>query len=42
LVYLFDKLGVETGISLKLLRVASHMIAKELGRDLPSRVLKVS
>jgi hydroxymethylglutaryl-CoA lyase len=42
LVYLFDKLGVETGVSLKLLRQASHMIAQELGRDLPSRVLKVS
>jgi hydroxymethylglutaryl-CoA lyase len=42
LVYLFDKLGVETGVSLGLLRVASRMIAKELDRDLPSRVLKVS
>jgi len=42
LVYLFDKLGVETGVSLKLLRRASHLIAHELARDLPSRVLKVS
>jgi len=42
LVYLLDKLGIETGVSLKLLRLASHMIAKELERDLPSRVLKVS
>ena len=42
LVYLFDKLGVETGVSLKLLRRASHLIAQELARDLPSRVLKVS
>jgi len=42
LVYLFDKLGVETGVSLKLLRLASHMIGQELARDLPSRVLKVS
>ena len=42
LVYLFDKLDVETGVSLKLLRRASHFIAQELARDLPSRVLKVS
>jgi hydroxymethylglutaryl-CoA lyase len=42
LVYLLDKLGIETGVSLKLLRQASHMIAQELARDLPSRVLKVS
>src|SRR5262245_56368059 len=42
LVYLFDKLGIETGVSLKLLRRASHMIAQELARELPSRVLKVS
>ena len=41
LVYLLDKLGVETGVSLKLLRHASHFIALELARDLPSRVLKV-
>jgi hydroxymethylglutaryl-CoA lyase len=42
LVYLFDKLGVETGVSLNLLRGASHMIGQELSRELPSRVLKVS
>jgi len=42
LVYLFDKLGIETGVSLVLLRRASHMIAQELARELPSRVLKVS
>ena len=42
LVYLFDKLGIETGVSLKLLRSASHMIGQELARELPSRVLKVS
>jgi hydroxymethylglutaryl-CoA lyase len=42
LVYLFDKLGIETGVSLALLRRASHMIAQELARELPSRVLKVS
>jgi hydroxymethylglutaryl-CoA lyase len=42
LVYLFDKLGIESGVSLKLLRQASHFIAHELARDLPSRVLKVS
>ena len=42
LVYLFDKLGIETGVSLKLLRRASYHIAQALGRELPSRVLKVS
>ena len=42
LVYLFDQLGIETGVSLVLLRRASHMIAQELARELPSRVLKVS
>jgi hydroxymethylglutaryl-CoA lyase len=42
LVYLFEKLGIETGVSLKLLRRASHLIAQELARDLPSRVSKVS
>jgi hydroxymethylglutaryl-CoA lyase len=42
IVYLFEKLGIETGVSLKLLRRASHFIAQELARDLPSRVLKVS
>jgi hydroxymethylglutaryl-CoA lyase len=42
LLYLLDKLGIATGVSLKLLRRASHMIAQELARDLPSRVLKVS
>jgi hydroxymethylglutaryl-CoA lyase len=42
LVYLFDKLGIESGVSLNALRRASHMIAQELERELPSRVLKVS
>jgi len=42
LVYLFDHVGVHTGVSLESLRVASRFIAKELGRELPSRVLKVS
>jgi hydroxymethylglutaryl-CoA lyase len=42
LIYLFDKLGIATGVSLQSLRRASHLIAKELERDLPSRVLKVS
>lgn len=42
LVYLFDKLGIESGVSLKMLRAASHFIARQLARDLPSRVLKVS
>lgn len=42
LIYLFDRLQIETGVDLKLLRRASHFIGQELARDLPSRVLKVS
>jgi hydroxymethylglutaryl-CoA lyase len=42
LVYLLDRLGVHSGISLALLRRASHFIAGELGRGLPSRVLQTS
>lgn len=42
LLYLLDKLGIETGVELKKLRLASRFIAQELARDLPSRVLKVS
>jgi hydroxymethylglutaryl-CoA lyase len=42
LLYLLDRLGIETGVSLKAIRRASHFIAKELGRDLPSRVLKTT
>src|SRR2546425_2869329 len=42
LVYLLDRLGIKSGVSLKLLRRASHFIAQELGRDLPSRVLKTA
>jgi hydroxymethylglutaryl-CoA lyase len=41
-VYLLDRLGIETGVSLRLLRRASHFIGQELRRDLPSRVLKTS
>jgi hydroxymethylglutaryl-CoA lyase len=42
LVYLLDRLGIKSGVSLKLLRQASHFMAHELGRDLPSRVLKTA
>ena len=42
LVYLLDRLGIKSGVSLKLLRRASHFIAQQLGRDLPSRVLKTA
>jgi len=42
LLYLLDRLGIETGVSLKLVRRASYFIAKELARDLPSRVLQTS
>ena len=42
LVYLLDRLGIKSGVSLKLLRQASHFMAHELGRELPSRVLKTA
>ena len=42
LLYLLDRLGIETGVDLKLVRQASHFIGQELARELPSRVLKVS
>jgi len=42
LLYLLDRLGIGTGVSLTMIRRASHFIAKELGRDLPSRVLKTT
>ncbi len=42
LVYLLDRLGIASGVSLKLLRLASHFIAGELDRELPSRVLKTN
>jgi hydroxymethylglutaryl-CoA lyase len=40
LVYLLDRLGIETGVSLRALRRASFFVAEALGRGLPSRVLK--
>jgi len=42
LLYLLDRLGIQTGVSLKLLRRASHCIAGELARELPSRVLQTA
>jgi hydroxymethylglutaryl-CoA lyase len=42
LLYLLDRLGIQTGVSLNLIRRASHFIAAELARELPSRVLKTS
>jgi hydroxymethylglutaryl-CoA lyase len=42
LVYLLDRLGIRTGVSLQLLRRASYFIATELARALPSRVLQTS
>jgi hydroxymethylglutaryl-CoA lyase len=42
LVYLLDRLQIQTGLSLGLLRRASRFIAGELGRPLPSRVLQTS
>jgi hydroxymethylglutaryl-CoA lyase len=40
LVYLLDRLGIQSGVSLNALRKASHFIGKELARPLPSRVLQ--
>ena len=42
LLYLFDRLGIETGVSLAGIRRASYFIAAELGRALPSRVLQTA
>src|SRR2546428_8516990 len=42
LVYLLDRLSIKSGVSLDLVRRASYFIARELGRDLPSRVLKTA
>ena len=42
LLYLLDRLGIETGVSLTGIRRASNFISKELGRTLPSRVLQTS
>jgi len=42
LLYLLDRLGIETGVSLGALRRASHFMAAQLERDLPSRVLKTT
>jgi hydroxymethylglutaryl-CoA lyase len=42
LLYLLDRLGIETGVSLHLIRRASHFIASELARELPSRVLQTT
>ena len=39
LLYLFDRLGIETGVSLAKVRRASEHIARVLDRRLPSRVL---
>jgi hydroxymethylglutaryl-CoA lyase len=42
LLYLLDRLGIQTGVSLSLIRRASRFIAMELARDLPSRVLQTT
>ena len=39
LLYLFDRLGIETGVRLSGIRHASDFIGRVLGRTLPSRVL---
>jgi hydroxymethylglutaryl-CoA lyase len=40
LVYMLDRLGIQTGVSLAALRNASFFMQKELGRPLPSRILQ--
>jgi len=42
LLYLLDRLGVESGVSLRFVRRASRFIAAELGRAMPSRVLQTT
>jgi hydroxymethylglutaryl-CoA lyase len=42
LLYLLDRLDIESGVSLAAVRRASQFIAKQLGRVLPSRVLQTS
>jgi hydroxymethylglutaryl-CoA lyase len=42
LLYLLDRLGIDSGVSLRLIRRASHFIAAQLARELPSRVLQTS
>jgi hydroxymethylglutaryl-CoA lyase len=42
LVYLLDRLHIETGVSLKRLRLASSFIGAALGHTLPSRVLQTA
>jgi len=42
LLYLLDRLGIQTGVSLSLIRRASRFIAMELARELPSRVLQTT
>jgi hydroxymethylglutaryl-CoA lyase len=42
LIYLLGRLGIETGVSLNLVRRASRFISTALGRELPSRVLKTT
>ena len=42
LLYLFDRLGIDTGVRLSGIRHASEFISKVLDRQLPSRVLKTS
>ncbi len=42
LLYLLDRLGIQTGVSLAAVRRASRFIATQLGRALPSRVLQTS
>lgn len=40
LVYMLDRMGIETGVDLAKLAQASHVISQALGRDLPSKQLQ--
>ncbi len=42
LLYLFDRLGIDTGVRLSGIRHASEFISQVVDRVLPSRVLKTS
>jgi hydroxymethylglutaryl-CoA lyase len=40
LLYMLDGMGIETGVDIAKVVVASHFISRALGRDLPSRYLQ--
>jgi hydroxymethylglutaryl-CoA lyase len=42
LVYLFDEMGVETGVEVETLLRAAEGVARILGKEVPSRYLKAT